>query len=106
MQSKNVNVFNITINSIAAAMEQFQFSHMSEILDDLGKFYHSEWQVIEKLSVAAADEDTSKDLKVTRSLMADERTNRIAGSKIIAKSAHLLQPVHFEKVLTHLINEV
>lgn len=79
---------------------------MSEILDDLGKFYPNEWQVIEKLSVAAADEDTSKDLKVTRNLMADERTNRIAGSKIIAKSAHLLQPVHFEKVLTHLINDV
>jgi hypothetical protein len=79
---------------------------MSLILDDMITFYHDEWKVIEKLTVAATDEDSSKDLKVTRGLIADERTNRIAGCKIISKVAHLLQPAHFEKVLAHLINDV
>jgi hypothetical protein len=106
LRSGNIGIFNITVNAIAAAIEHFQFSHMSTILDDLIAFYHDEWNVIEKLSVAATDEDSSKDLKVTRSLLADERTNRIAGCKIITKVAHLMQPAHFEKILAHLINDV
>lgn len=79
---------------------------MSSILDDLITFYHDEWKVIDQLTVAATDEDSSKDLKVTRNLLADERTNRIAGCKIISKVAHLIQPAHFEKILSHLINDV
>jgi hypothetical protein len=56
--------------------------------------------------VAATDEDISKDLKVTRGLIADERTNRIAVCKILTKAAHLIQPVYFEKIFAHLINDV
>jgi hypothetical protein len=96
----------MTVNSIAAAIEHFQFSHMTQIIEDLIKFYHDEWKVIEKLSLVATDEDISKDLKVTRSLIADERTNRIAVCKIFQKTAHILQPSHFELIFNHLVNEV
>lgn len=96
----------MTVNSIAAAIEHFQFSHMTPIIEDLIKFYHDEWKVIEGLSLEAMDEDISKDLKITRRLIADERTNRIAVCKIFSKIAHILQPVHFEMVFNHLINEV
>ncbi len=90
MRSNNIGIFNTTVNAIAAVIEHFQSSHMSLILDDIITFYHDEWKVIDKLTVAVTDEDSSKDLKVTRSLIADERTNRIAGCKIISKVAHLL----------------
>lgn len=106
LKSTNIAIFNMTVHSIASAIEHFQFSHMDQLIDDMIKFYHSELEVIEKMSVAATDEDISKDLKVTRGLIADERVNRAAVCKILMKAAHLMQPSHFEKIICHLVNDL
>jgi hypothetical protein len=80
----------MTVNAFASAIELFQFSHISLIIDDLIKYYHDEWKEIERISINVTDEDSSKDLKVTRMLIADERMNRIAVCKIITKVVGLL----------------
>lgn len=88
-------------------MELFRLSpKLKNIIEDLITFYRSEWKIIEEEArIAAEAEDFNSSSKVQQSLRSDQRMNRIAVAQIFQRTAKLIQPQHFEMVLSFLINE-
>jgi len=61
LRSANFSIFDLTVNATAAAIELFQFTDSSAFVFDLIQFYDEEWNIIEKLSFEATEDDYNKD---------------------------------------------
>lgn len=107
LREQNFGIFSLTTKAVGSAMELFRQSpKLKNIIEDLITFYRSEWKIIEEdARIAAEADDFNNSASVQRSLRSNQRMNRIAVAQIFERTAKLMQPQHFESVLTFLITE-
>ena len=98
LRSKNTNIFDNSIRGMVAAIELFH-ARYDLIVDDLIEFYGQEMTIIRHETALTLDGDSIEG----KTVVADERLNRIAVAEIIKRTAHLVQSSSFKKIFDFFI---
>ena len=105
MRSQNTNIFESSIRSMVEAIKMNP-DRFDLIIEDLIEFYDKEMSIIEAMSVQSLN--SQHQVVVTdasKKIAADERTNRIAISEILKRSADLIRADSLKKVFEFLVTK-